>query len=342
MLGLTPVRIARFLLFLTPTVCAAQGASPVHQTSAEILVRVTYENDRAASDQIRVELRDDTETPVEQTFTDSEGRARFHVSKAGQYRVLASGTPVLGTGSETVRIDEADKSRTVYVRVKPKVEGSAAAAAATKPNSGAVTSAAELRVPADAKKAFHKGMEAWEHNDFPKAAEQFEKAVSIYPQYDTAFNNLGVMYFQMNQVEKARAAFEKSVALNDRNPDADRNLARVLVHDGNYARAEELLKKSLVVEPLNPVSLTLICVAEAQTGDDEGALASARKVHQLPHEGYSVVHFVAGQTLERQGNLQAAYAEYETYLHESPNGPEAGQVQNALTRLTASNRPNAQ
>jgi tetratricopeptide (TPR) repeat protein len=335
MLGLTPVRIARFLLFLTPTVCAAQGASPVHQTSAEILVRVTYENDRAASDQIRVELRDDTETPVEQTFTDSEGRARFHVSKAGQYRVLASGTPVLGTGSETVRIDEADKSRTVYVRVKPKVEGSAAAAAATKPNSGAVTSAAELRVPADAKKAFHKGMEAWEHNDFPKAAEQFEKAVSIYPQYDTAFNNLGVMYFQMNQVEKA-------VALNDRNPDADRNLARVLVHDGNYARAEELLKKSLVVEPLNPVSLTLICVAEAQTGDDEGALASARKVHQLPHEGYSVVHFVAGQTLERQGNLQAAYAEYETYLHESPNGPEAGQVQNALTRLTASNRPNAQ
>ncbi len=339
MLGLTPVRIARFLLFLTPTLCAAQGASPVHQTSAEILVRVTYENDRAAGDQIRVELRDDTETPVEQTFTDSEGKARFHVSKAGQYRVLASGTPVLGTGSETVRIDEADKSRTVYVRVKPKVEG---ASTATKPKTGPVTSAAELRVPADAKKAFHKGMEAWEHNDFPKAAEQFEKAVSIYPQYDTAFNNLGVMYFQMNQVEKARAAFEKSVALNDRNPDADRNLARVLVHDGNYARAEELLKKSLVVEPLNPVSLTLMCVAEAQTGDDEGALATARKVHQLPHEGYSVVHFVAGQALERQGNLQAAYAEYETYLHESPNGPEAGQVQNALTRLTASNRPNAQ
>ena len=65
---------------------------------------------------------------------------------------------------------------------------------ATKPNAPPVTSAAELRIPADAKKAFHKGMDAWEHNDFPKAAEQFEKAVSLYPQYDTAFNNLGVMY----------------------------------------------------------------------------------------------------------------------------------------------------
>ncbi len=74
------------------------------------------------------------------------------------------------------------------------------------------------------------------------------------------------MYYQMRQTEKARAAFEKSVALNDRNADADRNLARILIHDGNFPRAEELLKKSLVVEPLNPVTLTLMCVAEVQTG----------------------------------------------------------------------------
>jgi len=339
MFGFTPARVARFLLILTPGLCLAQGNSPVHQTSVEILVRVTYENDRAAGDQIRVELRDDTETPIEQTFTNSEGKVRFHVGRAGQYRVLASGTPLQGTASETIRVEDLDKSRTVYLRVKPKVDN---AAATTKSTSGPVTSAAELRVPAEAKKAFHKGMEAWEHNDFPKAAEQFEKATGIYTQYDTAFNNLGVMYFRMNQVEKARAAFEKSVALNDRNADADRNLARIMVHEGNYVRAEELLKKSLIVEPLNPVSLTLMCVAEAQTGDDEGALATARKVHQLPHEGYSVVHFVAGQTLEHEGQLQAAYNEYETYLHESPNGPESGQVQNALARLTASNRPNAQ
>ena len=80
-------------------------------------------------------------------------------------------------------------------------------------------------------------------NDFQKAAEQFEKAVSIYPAYDAAFNNLGVMYYQMNQTEKARAAFEQSVALNDRNADADRNLARILIHDGNYQRAEELAEE---------------------------------------------------------------------------------------------------
>jgi len=339
MFRFTPARVSQLLVVLVPALCLAQGVAPSHPTSVEILVHVTFEDDRAAGNQIRVELRNDSEVPVGETFTNSEGRASFHISIAGQYRVSASGTPIQGTTSESVRVEDMDKSKTVFLRVKPRSDVSSGT---TKSNAPPVTSAAELRVPADAKKAFHKGMEAWEHNDFPKAAEQFEKAVSLYPEYDTAFNNLGVMYYQMNQAEKARAAFERSVALNDRNADADRNLARILIHDGNFSRAEELLKKSLAIEPLNPVTLTLMCVAEVQTGDDDGALNTAHKVHQLPHEGYAVVHYVAGQALERKGQPEGAYAEYQTYLRESPNGAEAAQVRNALTRLTASSRPNAQ
>lgn len=339
MFGLTSVRIAQFLMILLPTLGMAQRAGGGLETNAEILVQVSFEDDRAAGEQIRVELRNASEVPVGQMFTNSQGRVSFRVTEPGQYRVLVSGIPVQGTASESFRVDEMTKEQSVVVRVKPKSDANSGT---TKSNAPPVTSAAELGVPSDAKKAFRKGMDAWERNDFPKAAEQFEKAVSLYPQYDTAFNNLGVMYYRMNQTEKARVAFERSVSLNDRNADADRNLSRILIHDGNYSRAEILLKKSLMVEPLNPVTLTLMCVAEVQTGDDDGALTTARKVHQLPHEGYSVVHYVAGQALERKGQPQGAYTEYETYLRESPNGPEAGQVRNALTRLTASSRPGPQ
>ena len=340
MFRIITVGVVQFLLVVVPTIGMAQRAKTNQQTSAEIQVRVTFENGRSAGDQIRVELRNYSEVPVGQTFTDSEGKAEFRVTAAGDYRILASGTPVEGTASESFHVEEGSRGQMVSVRVKPK--GNASSSGVAKSNAPPVTSAAELRIPSDAKKAFHKGMEAWEHNDFPKAAEQFEKAVRLYPQYDTAFNNLGVMYYQMNQTEKARAAFERSVALNDRNADADRNLARILIYDQNFARAEDLLKKSLMVEPLNPATLTLMCVAEIQSGNDDGALTTARKVHQLPHEGYSVVHYVAGQALERKGQPQGAYTEYETYLHETPTGAEATQVRNALTRLTASSRPSPQ
>jgi lipoprotein NlpI len=335
MFRISPVWVTQLLILLAPTLCMAQGISTTRQTSCDLLIRVTFDDERSAGDRIRVELLNDSGVPVAQTFTNSDGRVSFHVSFAGQYRIQVSGAPVQGATTVTTRVEDMDKSKTVFVRVKPHSE---TASTATKSSLPPVTSAAELRVPSDAKKAFHKGMEAWEHNEFQKAAEQFERAVALYPEYDTAFNNLGVMYYQMGQTEKARAAFERSVALNDKNADGDRNLARILIHNGNYSRAEELLKKSLMVEPLNPVSLTLVCVAEIQTGDYDGALLSARKVHQLPHEGYSVVHFVAGQALEHEGQPQSARVEYETYLSESPNGPEASQVKSALTKLTASSR----
>ena len=317
----------------------AQVSMPARTTSVELQVRITFQDDRAAGDQIRVELITGTGTKAGEAFTNGDGRTSFHITSPGAYELRVSGIPVQGTTVESIRIDDMDKSRMVFVRVKPRAD---AAAATSKPGASPVTSANELRIPADAQKAFHKGMDAWQHNDYSHAAEQFQKAIAIYPAYEAAYNNLGVMYFQTNDIEKAREAFQKSVALNDKNADADRNLARILIHDGNFARAQGLLQKSLLVEPLNPVTLTLLCVAEIQTGNDDAALATARKAHQLPHEGYSVVHYVAGQAYEHKGQPQDAFVEYETYLKESPAGAEASQVRTALARLNASNLPQPQ
>jgi tetratricopeptide (TPR) repeat protein len=226
-----------------------------------------------------------------------------------------------------------DRSRVVYVRVKPNNEP----VESTKSSGGhaPLTSAAELRVPNDARKAFKKGLDAWQQNNFPKAAEYFEKATSIYPEYDTAYNNLGVMYAHQGELEKARAAFERSVQLNDKNADADRNLARLLLRDNQVPRAQELLQKSLVVEPLNPVSLTLLAVTEMAGGNFDAALDDARKAHSVPHDGYALSHYLAGQVLERKQQYQGATAEYQMYLRETPNGPEGAQVRSALERLSA-------
>ena len=339
MFGSSTVRLLMALLISGATVCAGQNVGSDRNTNVSIQVRVMFDDERPASDQIRVQLLTDAGVPVANSFTDTYGRASFWITFPGVFRVEVSGSSVAGTSATTFRVEDMDKSKTVFVRVKPKLD---ATSATSKPNTRPVTSAAELRVPNDARKAFHKGMEAWDAGDFPRAAEQFEKAVALFPEYDSAFNNLGVMYIRMNQPEKARAAFERSVALNDKNADADRNLARILMGENNFARAEELLKKSLMVEPLNPITLTLLCAAEMESGQDEAAVATARKVHQLPHEGYPLAHYVAGQALEHEGRKQEAYTEYETYLHEAPSGPEAPQVRSALARLTAANRPSPQ
>jgi tetratricopeptide (TPR) repeat protein len=223
------------------------------------------------------------------------------------------------------------------VKQKPSAAASSNVQSVQKPGSRPVTSAAELAVPQDARKAFDKGLAAWQKKEYDKAAAEFEKAVALYPSYDTAYNNLGVMYAHLKQPEKALAAFEHSVQLNDKNADADRNLARMCMRQQNFARAEDLLKKSLSVQPLDASSLTMLSVAEIENGEVDASLRDARKVHELPHEGYALSHYVAGQDLERKQQVQDAIAEYMVYLRESPNGPEVVQVKSALDRLNAEN-----
>jgi tetratricopeptide (TPR) repeat protein len=310
----------------------AQGRSPSTAPAVcEIQVRVSYANERPVGQQIMVELLNEQSVPGLQTFTDSEGRALFHIAGGGVYRARATGTDIEQAVSDPVNIEPSDRSAIIWLHVQQKV----GAGTPTNTSTAPVTSASELRIPADAKKSFMKGMEALYRHDYQKAAELFEKATVAYPQYDAAYDNLGATFMQLGQPGKAREAFERAVQLNDKNADADRNYARLLIADREYTRAMDLLKKSLTVDPQNPSALTLLSIVQLQSADVDGALQSALKVHQLSHEGYAVAHYIAGRAYEVKHQYQQATAEYETYLREDPNGPEIQQVRTALAHVTA-------
>lgn len=301
----------------------------------EIQVHITYENSQPVDLQLRVDLTNGSGIVVTQAFTTNEGRVNFRVSSEGIYLVKVSGTDIEDGASESVEVDPLDSVRVVFVRVRRKAEAAGAQSSASSPNVR-MTSAAELRAPQNARKAFDQGMTAWQKKDYQQAAEKFEKAVADYPEYDTAYNNLGVMYAHLNQPDKAIAAFKRSVELNDKNADADRNLARMLMRNKEYPQAEELLKKALTVQPPDAPTLTMLAIAEIQDGKPDDALRDAQQVHAFPHDGYAVVHYVAGEALEEKNQFAKASAEYALYLKESPNGAEAVQVKSAMARLSSS------
>lgn len=314
---------------------SAAMAPPV--TNAELQVLVTMGNHRGAGEQLQVYLLNRVSQPKQLTFTDSGGRAWFHVVEPGEYRVRVSGRSILDVTSSEFTLDDSHPSKVEVLETKPRVR----AIYDAKVSNSSVTSASDLAVPPNARKCYHDALEAWRHNNFAKAKSLFQKAIDLYPQYDAAYNNLGVVYVQLNDNNKAWVAFQKAVNINDRNPDADRNLSRLLIQTGAYDRAQQLLRKSLMVDPLNAGALTLVSSLKLKTGDYEGALKTARKVHELPHEGFAVAHYYAGQALEHGNRLQEAAAEYEMYLRESPQGPEAEDVKTSLSRLGSSTQAKA-
>jgi len=305
-----------------------------------IQVHLKYRDNHPVERNLRVDLTNQSGLTLTQQFTDGSGLVRFHVSSDGSYYAKVTGEGIETSTSEAIVFDYLAMScqgvQISYVYLKPveSASQSTAQSNAKAPNGG-MTSAAELRVPQDARKSFDQGMTAWQKKDYQQAADKFEKAVAAYPQYDTAYNNLGVMYAHLNQSDKALAAFKHSVELNDKNADADRNLARMLIRQKDYPQAEEMLKKALVVQQPDASTLTMLAIAEIEDGKTDDALRDAQRVHALSHDGYAVAHYIAGEVLEEKHQNSQAAAEYNLYLKESPNGPEAAQAKSALERLSA-------
>ena len=318
-----------FVLFGVAALAQRRGASS--QTQTEIQVRVSYEDERPVEQQLQVDLLNDQGIPLLQTVSDSEGRATFHISGGGVFRARVSGIGIETTLSDAMVVDPNDRMAMTWVHIPRKTE-----ATNTTSGSAAMTTANDLKVPNDARKSFTKGLDAFRHQDYQKAADLFEKAIASYPQYDAAYDNLGVAFMRLKQTDKAREAFEHAVLLNDKNADADRNYARLLMADKEYPKAVDALKKSLMVDPQSASALSMLSIAQFQTHDFDGALQSALKVHDVPHEGYAIAHFVAGRAYEVKGEYPQATAQYETYLKEDPKGAQVQQVQNALARMTAS------
>lgn len=298
----------------------------------EIQVRVTNEDGRTPARQVRVELLSLNDIPLQQLITDDQGHVSFIVDVNRpplEFRVRASGAGFEETTSEHIRFDremEGGTIRIVSLQVKPTSK--------SQPESkSAVTSVAQAQVPKDARNAMHDGLKEWEKKNYQQAALDFEKSTVLYPQYDDAFNNLGMMYAHLNQPDKSRAAFETAVKLNDKNASADRNLAGVMLSNHDYQAAGDLARKSLAVDPSNAFAWTIAAIADFQAGNPDLAVRACRRAHESPHDGYALCHFVAGQAFERLHDPAAAKAEYEIYLKETPDGPEAPKVKQALARL---------
>ncbi len=322
------------LLFslLATSISPGQRGSRTQPTGSEIQVRVTYPNERPAPQQLRVDLLNSSGTSVMETFTDNLGQADFRVAGSGNFRVKVSGIGIETAVSEQMQIGDSDRFQQVYVQVNPTSDLESNPTT----DNGAMTSASQLKIPSGARKSFEKGVAALQQKDYKKAVDLFQKATTAYPEYDAAYDNLGVALVNLGQSEQARAAFQHAVQLNDKNADADRNYSRLLISDEQYAAAKELLQKALMVEPQDPSSLSLLALAQLETGDYDGALQSALKVHKVSHEGYAVVHYVAARAFENKHELANATTEYQMYLRESPDGPQANQARAALARITAS------
>lgn len=284
--------------------------------------------------QVTVTLRDGWGN-IEGGATTDKGYVELVANGDGVHRLRIVG-PEIESYDEEFSLDTAGYMHTVYVQPRRTL------ANVTKSKAGEAVSSGRLQAPKGAVKEFEKARRALRENNRREAKNHLQEAIRLYPRYDDAFSVLGELELQEGDRESARRDLTRALELNPNHTEAAHHLAGILVAEARYAEAEPLLQVWLRGHPDDAWALSFAALGQLTEGKFEEAVASARRVHILPHKEYASAHVIAGRALERLNRFDTAAAEYRLYLAEAPNGPNAEHARAALARLTSEGQKESQ
>ncbi len=317
------------LLFLPPCACAQVGTAGMDPAQfGNVHVHVVYPSDRSAGLHLRVRLLSGGGMPMGESLTNDQGIAEFTGVPIGDYHIVVSGEGIQEADSGEFELDRRKTSQDLYITVR------STASDANQPVGGAPTVAAvDLNVPPEAQKEFDLASKQMADQDWAKAVDRLKNAISIYPRYASAYNNLGVAYGRLNQPDEERAALKKAVELDDHLVQAFVNLAKMSLREHDSAQAESLLEKAARADFANAETLTLLAEAQLLNKHYDAAIATARSVHSMPHQNFAVVHYIAARSFEHEHRQQDALSELQLCLTEEPQGARADHVREEIARL---------
>lgn len=189
-------------------------------------------------------------------------------------------------------------------------------------SSSAFISAADLAVPARARKQFDKANELLRRQELQAALQKLDKAIHIYPQYAAAYNNLAVIYSKLGDRAREDEALRKALSIKPDFALAYVNVGRMDLKANDVSGADAALTKAAQSDPADAVTLILLSYSKFLEKQFDAAIATSRKAHEL-QQPHAFAHRVAARAFEEEKKGGNAIAELEMFLKEEPDGPRS-------------------
>lgn len=193
-------------------------------------------------------------------------------------------------------------------------------------------SLADLQAPKKARKAYEKGVRQLSGSRFAGARESFEKAISVYPQFPSAWLEIGKLHWQNGELEAARDAFQKTVDADPKSWRGWSGLANVASKTGDWEALAWASDQVLDIMPFaSPAIFVYNAAAKYNLGELEAAENRAREAiargdNEVSAKGYHVLGLVQA----RRGKYELASSNLRRYLQERPDAHDLSMVQRQL------------
>jgi tetratricopeptide (TPR) repeat protein len=214
---------------------------------------------------------------------------------------------------------------------------------------GGTLSAMPYKAPKDALKAYQKGMEAEKKANLAGARKYFETAVEIYPQYTSAWFQLGTVFGKENQKDEAVKAYTQATSIDNTYLPPYMALTIMAFEAENWREVLKLTDHVLDLDPFNKENITgyvldldsfsssqayfYNAVANFRLNNIEAAEKSALKAEHDLRTHFPQVHLLLAEIYTGKKDYAGAISEIQTYLGLAPNGRDAEQAREELARL---------
>ncbi|MCL6564992.1 MAG: tetratricopeptide repeat protein [Acidobacteriia bacterium] len=204
---------------------------------------------------------------------------------------------------------------------------------APKPEESITSAAALTPVPRGARREFERGVELMQKNRPAEARARFEAAIQLFPDYVEAYNELAVLLLREGQLEAAEVHLRRALEIDPAAANVLLNLGLCLVRRGRPSEAVRFLDRAVQLQPRNAPAQLLYGVALFLEGREDLAEPVLLRAYELGGKQVSEAQYHLARIYLKRNDAARAARALETYLQDTPNAPNAAQLQETLRQL---------
>ncbi len=193
-------------------------------------------------------------------------------------------------------------------------------------------SVSSLEAPKDARKAYDRGLQFVQQSRLADGANQFRKAVDIYPNFAAAWYELGKAQQQNREIEPARQSYAKAVAADSKLMGPYEQLVQLAVDSGNWRELADATQRLLELDPEgHPTAYFYNAAANLNLNRidlaEKGAWAGEKldSQHRYPKREQ-----VLAMILAKKRDYAGAAEHMRMYLQYAPDAEDAARMREQL------------
>jgi tetratricopeptide (TPR) repeat protein len=200
---------------------------------------------------------------------------------------------------------------------------------------GTSVSVTSIQAPKAAKSAYERGLQSLLKNKPADAAKDFEKAVTLYPNYADAWVNLAKLRLAEQSLVPARAALEKAMQADAKLVAPYLELGLLAAKDGDWKASGKYLDRAVELDPVDfPQAWYADAVAHYNLKNYDAAEKNAREAVKLdPRHANPRSDYLLGLVLAEKKDYAGAAAELRAFIKLAPNAPDLREVEDRLGQI---------